>query len=322
MPATQVQIRRDTDANLMGAVPVQGEMGYNLTTERMHLGDGVTFGGMLLPNGRDIQNSAFTYCTAGGTGDAITTSLTTFPLVGAIPPGFRIQVMITANNTGAVTIDVDGQGPDDVVKLQMGVMQPLEADDLVTGMVYDMMYDGTQFILLGFAPKIAQAWEIASETILGAGISTLDITDGFDDDAVLYYLEFSLGRGISGGGIIQLRYSINGGSSFITSNTYVQTSMGAASGVYDFYGTSSGTTNLFTLTELSNFPSVNQNGFMNPETGQLSLTGRSSVHNPILTSGYSQGLGGNKVNALRFICTSGAMAAGGHVRIWKLKAPL
>lgn len=146
MTATQTQIRRDTDTNLMAATPALAELGYNQTTKRIHVGDGSTLGGTILPNASDTQLSSFSFGVAGGAANAITLTLNPSPVSYSQP--LRIQFRATNTNTGGTTIDVNGIGTRNILKYSSGSLVALTAGDIVSGGIYEIVYDGTQFQLL------------------------------------------------------------------------------------------------------------------------------------------------------------------------------
>lgn len=146
MTATQTQIRRDTDANLMTATPAVGELGYNQSTKRLHLGDGTTLGGTITPNAQDTLQMPFSYGTAGGSANALTLTLSPAPVSYAAP--MRVQFKASATNSGAATINVNSLGVKNIYKVASGSIVALAAGDIVNGGMYELMYDGTQFQLL------------------------------------------------------------------------------------------------------------------------------------------------------------------------------
>lgn len=90
--------------------------------------------------------------TVGGTADAITldTSLTTFDLT---KDGNPLTFIPTANNTGAVTVNVDGQGAKAISKPDgVGGVVALEADDFVNGTPVQLLRRVTGDFFL-YAPK-------------------------------------------------------------------------------------------------------------------------------------------------------------------------
>jgi hypothetical protein len=147
MTTKQVQIRRDTNANLILATPVDGELAYDTTNDRLGIGDGSTAGGIPHVNFRDFQRQNFIYFVAGGTANAIT--LTPSPAVTSYTEGLRLMFRATLTNSGATTVDVNGLGTRNIFKTQGTSLVALTANDIVSGGVYQIAYDGTQFQLVG-----------------------------------------------------------------------------------------------------------------------------------------------------------------------------
>ena len=81
--------------------------------------------------------------TAGGTADALT--LTYDPAVLEYKAGLFLLFKASADNTGAVTVNVNTLGAKDI-KHRNG--DPLVASDIENTRVYQLAYDGTNFILL------------------------------------------------------------------------------------------------------------------------------------------------------------------------------
>lgn len=151
--AKQVQLRRDTETNLNLVIPADGEPAYNTTKDRLHVGNGLAYGGIPHANLYDILTQSFEYINAGGTANALTVSLPYAPL--AYTAGLRLKVKATATNTAATTIDVNGLGVKNIYKVAAGAIGNLIAGDLINGVIYELNYDGTQFQLLGSAGGIA-----------------------------------------------------------------------------------------------------------------------------------------------------------------------
>lgn len=147
--ANQVQIRRETETNLNLVIPADGELAYNITKDRLHVGNGSDAGGIPHSNLYDILNQSFEYVNAGGTANALTAALPYAPL--AYTAGLRIKIKATATNTGAATIDVNGLGAKNIFKVAAGAIGNLVAGDIINGVIYELNYDGTQFQLLGSA---------------------------------------------------------------------------------------------------------------------------------------------------------------------------
>lgn len=173
--ATQTQIRRDTATNLNAATPASGELGYDTTNKRLAVGDGSTAGGTKIPNAKDVQNQVFTYPTVGGTGDAIT--LTNTPAATSYSAGQKFTFKAAASNTTAVTANADGLGAKNVKKMSNGALASLAASDIVSGGVYDVFYDGTQFQIKGLAEGPFSAGSLKFLGSATASVSaTIDLT--------------------------------------------------------------------------------------------------------------------------------------------------
>jgi len=81
--------------------------------------------------------------TAGGTGNALTLTLTPAPT--AYAAGMSVRFLPAAVNTTAATININGLG---VKNIYRGTA-PIGAFDLKAGHIYTLIYDGTQFQLFG-----------------------------------------------------------------------------------------------------------------------------------------------------------------------------
>lgn len=104
---------------------------------------------------------------AGGTGDALTLTttygMTTFVL------GQRIAFKATAANTGAATINVNGLGAKALVR-QTGAA--LAAGDIVSGSIYEAIYDGTSFQIIGtISGEVAASVAAAAASAAAAAAS-------------------------------------------------------------------------------------------------------------------------------------------------------
>ncbi|MCB0374831.1 MAG: hypothetical protein KDD04_02835 [Sinomicrobium sp.] len=105
--------------------------GYQSDT---NLGD-LTFAGDF-----PIENSLGGYGETTGAGDDY--ALTLDPPITQYRTGMSLQVRFNHANMGAATLDVDGQGAVPILK-SMGML--LEADDLNTTHIYNLIYTGASF---------------------------------------------------------------------------------------------------------------------------------------------------------------------------------
>lgn len=165
--STQLQRRRGTKAENDLFNGAEGEFIYDTDTKRARTYDGSTVGGVPLPTYLDSQNNAFTAADAVGT-DTITLDLEYAPSAYAEYQKFTFKPQ--ANNTGAVTLNVNGLGAKNLKKHNGdGTYDDLEADDLILGVITDVVYNGTEFVLdIGGGGGGGAVW---SDTITVTGLS-------------------------------------------------------------------------------------------------------------------------------------------------------
>jgi len=176
MTATQLQIRRDTAANIALSTPVSGEIWYDTTNKRLNVGDGSRVGGFQIPNFSDIQNGSFDYALATGTANALVVTTTpTNP--SAYATGQKIRVKIATTNTGSATINWGALGVKTIRKWSSGTLIDLVANDLVAGMILDFYYDGTYFVLS--AASGGQNTRLIATTTISGSPQTIDFVDIF-----------------------------------------------------------------------------------------------------------------------------------------------
>jgi hypothetical protein len=106
----------------------------------------------LFPDRLPLLQNRVTYLEAGGTADALTVTLD--PAVLAYVEGLGLRINIASTNTGAATVNVNGLG-NKSIKRPDGTA--LQAGDLTAGNVVDLVYDGTNFKILGSGIVAAQA---------------------------------------------------------------------------------------------------------------------------------------------------------------------
>lgn len=102
-----------------------------------------------------VQDGDFVFATVGGTADAITLDLTPNPPVYST--GMHIYFIPAADNTGAVTVNLDGIG---VVDLEYQGAASV-AGQLVSESPALILYDGTAFQLLN-PPVVVQNTDLAA----------------------------------------------------------------------------------------------------------------------------------------------------------------
>lgn len=111
--------------------------------------------------------------TVAGTADAIT--LTTTTSYGALATGMRLSFIAGANNTGAVTLNLDAIGAKAVRKISGGTDVALVASDILQGAMCDIIYNAA-------ANAAAGAWILTAVQRLTFPST---ITPNADDGAAL-----------------------------------------------------------------------------------------------------------------------------------------
>jgi len=107
-----------------------------------------------------VQNSTGSFLTVSGT-DTITATVT--PSLTAYAVGQTFKFIAAATNTGAVTINISALGAKSIVK---NGSTALAAGELVSGAMYQIVYDGTNFQLIG-AGGVTAGKAIAFSIIFG-----------------------------------------------------------------------------------------------------------------------------------------------------------
>lgn len=124
-----------------GSNPSAGDIVSGM--EAWFLYDGTNFQLMNPSYSKTIQNNIYVYGVDGGSANAYT--ITTTPAVTSYVEGLGVIVKITNANTGASTLNVSSLGTKNI-KLTNG--NDPDANDLVSGMVARLIYDGTNFQLM------------------------------------------------------------------------------------------------------------------------------------------------------------------------------
>lgn len=165
--STETKIRRGTGAQCDAMTPAEGEIIYDMTNDRLRIGDASVAGGHKLPNAVDIQKGTFYTVNATGT-DTLTVTLD--PVPASYFTNMTVVFKAAATNTGAVTLNVNSLGAKNVYKASSGALGALAAGDLTIGAYYTVRYDGTQFVLEGSAGGVS--------AVTGSGGVTVSPTTG------------------------------------------------------------------------------------------------------------------------------------------------
>jgi len=155
MASEEVKIRRDTQTNLKAAVPVQGELGMDTTNTRLIIGNGSTSGGYPLPNYHDIQKNTFSYATTGGVVNAYTLTFDTHWAPQPYVAGHEYKFTPHITNTASSTLNVGGRGVVTIRKVENFVLANLIASDLVAGVPYIVIYNGSVWVLASGAGSLS-----------------------------------------------------------------------------------------------------------------------------------------------------------------------
>ena len=320
--ATQRQLRRGTAAENAAFTGAVAETVYETENERLINHDGATTGGMQLPNRRDIQNNYFTAADAGGTANAVTLTLAA---LGQKPTAYAEYQSFTfkpsANNTAAVTLNIDTIGVKDIKKDDgSGTLVALEADDLKLNIPVTVVYDGTQFIAQLGGGGGGQIELLATLT---ADDSYIDFTSVMD--SVKYssykivvedYIQSSSPNGLA------IRGSINNGTSFIATGEYKSRLETNSFSNNTFSADNSSPNTLMTLT--GNLSGNYVNGEITVGIGEISID--ELFCNAFFTDAAASHHGAGRlysvtseINALRILRTDGGVIDKGIFTMYGIK---
>lgn len=97
----------------------------------------------------DTQSGKWLYGVSAGTANALTVALT--PVPQALVAGQVLRIKVSATNTAAATLNVNGLGAKPIVRVDDGA---LIESDLTAGDVIEIVYTGTQWRLLSFCRSL------------------------------------------------------------------------------------------------------------------------------------------------------------------------
>jgi hypothetical protein len=104
-----------------------------------------TLGAFTVP----VQGTSFNFAPASivaGTADAITINYATD--IPALTAGLEVTFVAEGDNTGATTLAVDGGTVKNIYEQVGAAPNALDANDIRTGMVVRLIYDGTQWVMM------------------------------------------------------------------------------------------------------------------------------------------------------------------------------
>jgi hypothetical protein len=181
--STQTQLRRGTNSQCIAMTPAAGEPIVDTTNNRLSIGNGSTAGGIPHVTYADQQKQKFTYPSVGGTGNAIT--LTNIIPVTAYGNGLSQVFKANANNVaGACAANSDSLGSRSIKLMLGGSLQDPPADSIVSGGVYELLDDGTQFQLKGTGvttPSVSGMTLLAVQSGAQASYDFSGLTNAYDN---------------------------------------------------------------------------------------------------------------------------------------------
>lgn len=177
-------------------------------------------------------NSSMQYLSSVSGSNTITANSSISPT--AYAAGQTFNFIAVANNTGAVTINISGLGAKNIYKRNSGGNVALTSGDIVSGQVYTIIYDGTQFELIQ-QRAYSQGADIASASTVNLDTSTGDYVT-ITGTTTITAITLSQGeqRTVRFSGILTLT---NGASLILPSGANITT---AAGDVATFRGEASG----------------------------------------------------------------------------------
>lgn len=133
-----LKIRRGLETDRASVTPEEGEFLYVTDTGLLYIGDGSTAGGNLVAGGGGGLESA----TASGTN----TYTATITGVTAYTTHDIYEIIFTNANSGSSTININSLG---AKTLKKSVSTNLASGDILAGQSYIIVYDGTNFQVIG-----------------------------------------------------------------------------------------------------------------------------------------------------------------------------
>lgn len=117
-------------------------------------------------------SSTYIATTVGGTANAITVTATQ-PTISSYSLSNRNIVFFkaTTQNTGAATLDVNTTGTTSIVKSTTNGLIALQAGDILVNSVYQVFYDGTNYILINNPQLFGQQSDFASAAAVDLGLA-------------------------------------------------------------------------------------------------------------------------------------------------------
>lgn len=151
--ANYVILPKDNDADSTNEIQSLQQNGNSISLSK-------TSGTIDVAKTTNVQNGSILYATASGNN---VLNLTLSPAPTAYTPGMIINFKVVANNTGSVSVNLNGLGAKQLFK---NVVESLEANDLVTNQMTAIIYDGFNFQFLA-TPYAKKANKLANDSAGG-----------------------------------------------------------------------------------------------------------------------------------------------------------
>lgn len=120
-----------------------------------------------LPSPTKIQQGRITYCVDTGAANALVASLDFPP--SEYTAGIELTVKVAATNTGVSTLNLNGLGVKTIKRVDGSA---LSAGDLTAGYIVKLVYDGTDFRLLGASEAAASSSATAAAASAAAAAAS------------------------------------------------------------------------------------------------------------------------------------------------------
>jgi hypothetical protein len=134
-----------------------------------------------------VQDGTFQYLTSVSGADTITATAALG--MSAYATGQSFRFIAVGNNTTAVTLNINAIGAKAITKNGTG---PLEAGDILTGNIVEVVYDGTQFQLNGSASLLSSDNIWTGTNQFDVALRVPRVTTAERPDGLVGYLQYNV----------------------------------------------------------------------------------------------------------------------------------
>lgn len=270
-----------------------------------------------------VQQGAWNYAVAAGTANNLTATLSPAPLT--LGAGFEIVIKITATNTGAATLTLNGLGPASILKVDGSEVM---SGDLSAGHAVNLTWNGVAWVSASFLasdvvrPSTPGQFYLIDQIMVPSDVAAVDwkIPSSADDVDILRLTAFMQASVQN----VNLRISTNGGSTFRAGATDYKAGYSTSGGTNSFAAqlfydsTSMSFSDIFDQ-NAKGFSTVSQTFFR----GSATLLAQAFGASYGLKAGVgftpsqfqSQATASGRTTDLRFLVTSGNIKAGSRIII-------